>query len=182
MVETRRAIEGVLLGVATDVVTFALMLLLPGAVIDSLAEGMPNLLGVAGMGWTAPSLVVGRLPPLLDIAEAGRSGGGMLLSALKKLDLRLPFPGPGEDGNVAKLSMVLSESDGLDFFFVPALGSASDSFSRTRSGSSSLSLKPVLDPAREDALDADRNPSRLPNASSSLTTVDGAGCGGTFEV
>jgi hypothetical protein len=179
MVDTGRAIEGVLLGVALDVGTLALMLLLPGAVIDSLEAGMPNLLGVASMGWTAPSLVVGRLPPLLDIAEAGRSGGGMLLSALKKLDLRLPFPGPGEGGSVAKLSMVLSDSEGLDFFFV--LCSASGSFSETRSGSSSFSLKPALDPAREDALDAERYPSKLPNASSSLTTGDWAGCGGPFE-
>jgi hypothetical protein len=49
-VETERTNEGVLLGVATGVVTLALMLLLPGAVIDSLEAGMPNRLGVAGMG------------------------------------------------------------------------------------------------------------------------------------
>lgn len=36
---------------------------------------------------------------MLDIAEAGRSGGGMLLSALKKLDLRLPFDCAGEEGS-----------------------------------------------------------------------------------
>jgi hypothetical protein len=128
-----------------------------------------------------PSLVVGLLPPLLDMAEAGRSGGGMLLSALKKLDLRLPFPAAGEEGSWARLSMVLSESDCLlDLIFVAVWGSVSGSFSRTWSGSSSLSLKPALDPAREEALEADRNPSRLPNASSSLLTLVVVGCGGTF--
>jgi hypothetical protein len=50
MVETGRATEGVLLGVAMDEVTLALMLLLPGAVMDNRPDGMPNRLGVAGMG------------------------------------------------------------------------------------------------------------------------------------
>jgi hypothetical protein len=50
MVEAVRTTEGVLLGVATDEVTLALMLLLLGAVMDSLEDGMPNRLGVAGMG------------------------------------------------------------------------------------------------------------------------------------
>jgi len=80
------------------VATLALILLFPGAVMDSLLEDVPNLLGVAGMEWKEPSLVVGLLP-LLDIAEAGRSGGGMLLSALKKLDLRLPFDWAGDEGS-----------------------------------------------------------------------------------
>jgi hypothetical protein len=129
-----------------------------------------------------PSLVVGLLPPLLDMAEAGRSGGGMVLSALKKLDLRLPFPPAGEDGSWARLSMVLSESDCLlGFCFTAVWGSGESSFSWTWSGSSPLSLKPALDPAREEALDADRNPFKLPNASSSLLTLDGAGWGNTFD-
>lgn len=97
MVETGRATVGVLLGVAVGVVTLALTLLLPGAVMESLPDTVPNLLGVAG-AWNVPSLVVGLLL-LLDIAEAGRNGGGMLLSALKKLDLRLPFPPAGDDGS-----------------------------------------------------------------------------------
>lgn len=119
MVETGRALEGVLLGVTVDVATFALtLLLLPGAVMESRPIASPNLFGVAGV-WKEPSLVPGLLP-LLDMAEAGRSGGGMLLSALKKLDLRLPFaPAAGDEGRLARLSMVRSESDGRDFFFAP---------------------------------------------------------------
>jgi hypothetical protein len=129
-----------------------------------------------------PSLVVGLLPPLLDMAEAGRSGGGMMLSALKKLDRRLPFPPAGEDGSWARLSMVLSDSDCLlGFFLVAVWGSGESSSSVTRVGSSPMSWKPALDPAREEALDADRNPSKLPNASSSLLTLNGAGRGGTFD-
>lgn len=127
IVETGLTTEGVLLGVATGVVTLALMLLLPGAVMESLPDAVPNLLGVAGIGWNVPSLVLGLLP-LLDIAEAGRSGGGMLLSALKKLDLRRAFPPAGDDGSWDKLSMVLSESDGRDFFLAVACwGSGSSS-------------------------------------------------------
>jgi hypothetical protein len=98
IVEVGRDTDVVLLGVAAGVVTFALTLLFPGTVIDSLLVDAPNLFGVAGIGWNVPSLVVGLLP-LLDIAEAGRSGGGMLLSALKKLDRRLPLPPAGEDGS-----------------------------------------------------------------------------------
>jgi hypothetical protein len=110
-------IEERLLGVAAGVVTFALTLLLPGAVIDSLFEGTPSRFGVAGMGCGAPSLVDGLLPLLLDMADADRTGGGMLLSALKKLDRRLPLPGAGDDGSWDRLSIVLSESDGRLFLF-----------------------------------------------------------------
>jgi hypothetical protein len=117
MVEAGRGTVGVLLGVVAGVMTFALMLLLPGAVIDSRPEAAPNLFGVAGITPNVPSLVVGLLP-LLDMAEAGRNGGGMLLSALKKLDLRLLPLAAGDDGSWDKLSMVLSDSDGRDFFFV----------------------------------------------------------------
>ena len=136
MVDTGRA-SGVRLGVATGVVTLALILRFPGAVIDSRFEGPPNLFGVAGCGWKVPSLVVGLLPPLLDMAEAGRRGGGMLLSALKKLDLRLPFALAGDDGSWDRLSTVLSDSDGRDFFVVAA--STAGSSSITLSGSGSLS-------------------------------------------
>jgi hypothetical protein len=135
-VETGRTVDGVLLGVAVGVWTLALILLFPGAVMESLPAEAPNRFGVAGMGWTVPSLVVGLLP-LLDMAEAGRNGGGMLLSALKKLDLRLPLPGAGDDGSWARLSMVLSDSDGRDFFFVAV--SSSGSFSKTCSGLGSKS-------------------------------------------
>jgi hypothetical protein len=86
VVDTGRATEGVLLGVAVGVATLALRLL------------FASLLGVAGMELKVPSLVVGLLP-LLDIAEAGRGGGCMLLSALKKLGLRLTFPPAGDDGS-----------------------------------------------------------------------------------
>jgi hypothetical protein len=61
--------------------------------------------------------VDGLLPLLFDMAEAGRTGGGMLLSALKKLDRRLPLPGAGDDGRLDRLSIVLSESDGRLFLF-----------------------------------------------------------------
>jgi len=122
-VDTEREIDVVLLGVIVDVVTLALALRLPGAVIDSLLDGPPSLLGVAGATCGAPSLVEGLLS--LDIAEAGRSGGGMLLSALKKLDLRLPFFGAGDEGSCERLSMVLSERDCLLFFLSISLNTAS---------------------------------------------------------
>jgi hypothetical protein len=179
IVETGRAAENILLGVAAGVMTFALTLLLPGAVMDSLPDVIPNLLGVAG-AWKVPSLVVGLLL-LLDMAEAGRNGGGILLSAPKKLDLRLPLACAGDDGSEARLSMVRSESDGRDFFLRACSGSGS--FRATccgsGSGSGSVSRNPALDPALEDALDADLKPSRLPNASSSFV-FDLTG-GGGFE-
>jgi hypothetical protein len=125
IVDAGRDTKVVLVGVAVGVITFALTLLLPGTVMDSLPDDAPNRLGVAGIAWDDPSLVDGLL--LFDIAEAGRSGGGMLLSALKKLDLRLPLPGAGEDGNCDRLSIVLSDNDGRDFFFwaTPSSGSGS---------------------------------------------------------
>lgn len=146
--------------------------------MDSRPETVPNFLGVTGdAAYAIPSLVFGLL--LFDIADAGRSGGGMLLSALKKLDLRLPFPGAGDDGNCDRLSMVRSESDGRDFFVETFLGSASSS--RTCSGSGSFSRKPALELALEEALEADLNPSRLPNVSSSLLVFDvDVGGGGPF--
>ena len=85
-----------------------------------------------------PSLVVGLLP-LLDIAEAGRSGGGMLLSALKKLDLRLPFPAAGEEGSCERLSIVRSEREGRDFLVAAISGACSGSMGDSASGSGSFS-------------------------------------------
>jgi hypothetical protein len=119
-VEAGRAREGVLLGVATALVVMAaLILLFPGAVIDPFEASEPYLLGVLGSARGVPSLVIG-LP--LDSAEAGLSGGGIELSALKKLDLRLVLPAAGEDGSCDRLSMVLSESDGRDFLGVAFTG------------------------------------------------------------
>jgi hypothetical protein len=172
MVDTGRDSEESLLGVAAGVGTFALALLpFPGAVIDSLLEGPPNPFGVAGDTSGAPSLVDGLL--LFDIAEAGRSGGGMLLSALKKLDLRLPFPPAGDEGSCDRLSTVLSESDWRLFFFpVFSLFSGSGSSGSTYSGLAVSSRNPALELALEDALEADLKPSRLPNISSSLPAFD----------
>jgi hypothetical protein len=165
-----------LLGVAAGVVTFALTLLFPGAVIESLFEGAPNRFGVAGIGCGAPSLVDGLLPLLLDMADAGRSGGGMLLSALKKLDRRRPLPGAGDDGSWDRLSTVLSESDGRLFLFSGFTGliglDESSTAVSTCSVSGSLSRNPALELAREEALEADLKPSRLPSVSSSLAGVD----------
>jgi hypothetical protein len=133
-VEPGWAIETVLLGVVAGVVTLALTLLL-GAVMESLPT-VPNRLGVAGMLRLVPSLVVGLLP-LLDMADAGRSGGGMLLSALKKLDLRRPLVTAGDEGSWLRLSMVRSESEGRDFFFAALPRSASTSTAISDSESSS---------------------------------------------
>lgn len=166
------SIEVRLLGVAAGVLTFALTLLFPGAVIDSLLEGAPNRLGVAGIGCGAPSLVDGLLPLLFDMADPGRTGGAMLLSALKKLDLRLPLPGAGEDGRLDRVSAVRSESDGRPFLFsgfTGLIGLEKSSIAESAcSGSGSLSRNPALELAREDALEADLKPSRLPSVSSSL--------------
>jgi hypothetical protein len=175
-VEAGRDSEESLLGVAAGVGTFALALLpLPGAVIDSLFEGAaPSLFGVAGSGCGAPSLVDGLL--LFDMAEAGRSGGGMLLSAVKKLDLRLPFPPAGDEGSCDRLSMVRSERDGRLFFFsVFSTFSGSGSLCTAYSGLASLSRNPALELALEEALEADLKPSRLPNVSSSLPAFDEEG-------
>jgi hypothetical protein len=174
MVDTGRDSKESLLGVAAGVGRFALALLpFPEAVMDSLLEGPPNFFGVAGDTSGAPSLVDGLL--LFDMAEAGRSGGGMLLSALKKLDLRLPFPPAGDEGSCDRLSTVLSKSDGRLFFFPvfsPCSGSGSGPSEREYSGLASLSRKPALELALEDALEADRKPSRLPNVSSYLPAFD----------
>ena len=131
---------GALLGVDTESgATAALTLLLPGAVIDPRCVPPPNRRGVAGVACGVPSLVVGRrLPPN---AEAGRIGGGIELSALKKLDLRLDLPA-GDDGSWDKLSMVRSDSDGRDFLAIGAGGATSSTgegspLSSTYSGSCS---------------------------------------------
>jgi hypothetical protein len=173
-VDTGCRIEERLLGVATGVLTCALTLLFPGAVMDSLFEGAPNRFGVAGIGCGAPSLVDGLLPLLLDMAEAGRTGGAMVLSALKKLERRLPFPGAGDDGRLDRLSIVLSESDGRLFRFSGFTGlmSPSSMAVSTSSGECSLSRNPALELAREEALEADLKPSRLPSVSSSLAGFD----------
>lgn len=96
----------------------------------------------------------------------------MLLSALKKLDLRLPLPGAGEDGRLDRVSAVRSESDGRPFLFsgfTGLIGLDKSSIAESAcSGSGSLSRNPALELAREDALEADLKPSRLPSVSSSL--------------
>jgi hypothetical protein len=169
IVDTGRDTADGLLGVMKDGGTLALALLLPGAVMDSLDEGTPNLFGVAGIVRAGPSLVVGLLP--FDMAEDGRGGGGgggMLLSPLKKLDLRLPLLGAGEGGSIDRVSIVLSESDGLRFFDPVASDSGPGSSWSTYSDSASFSRNPALELALEDALDAERKPFRLPKASSSL--------------
>lgn len=115
IVDAGREIDDILLGVAAGVCTPALTLLLFGTVIDNLFDGRPNRLGVAGMGSDGPSLVVGLLP--FDMPEADLIDSGTLLSGLKKLDLRLPLLVAGDKGNCDRLSIVLSDSDCLDFFF-----------------------------------------------------------------
>jgi hypothetical protein len=178
-VEVGRARDGVLLGVAIAlvvVVVAALILLLPGAVMDPLEARGASLRGVLGTFCGVPSLVMG-LP--LDRAEAGLRGGGMELSALKKLDLRLVLLAAGEEGSCERLSTVLSESDGRDFLGVGFTGSASSS-SRVYSGS--FSRNPAREPAREDARDAERNASRSPSTSSPGAVVDGPVEGGVVRV
>jgi hypothetical protein len=172
-----RDIDEMRLGVVTGVVATALTLLLPGTVMDIRVCGVVCLLGVAGRRLEEPSLVVGLLPPLLlDMAEAGRRGGGMLLSWLKKLDLRrLPLAPAGEDGRCERLSMVLSDSDGRSFL----LAASSWSVSGTYSGDELLSWKPAREPAREEALEAERKPSKLPRTSSWLVMLGvRSGCEG----
>lgn len=179
IVDTGRDVGVGLVGVAVGVATLALTVRLPGTVMDSLLAARPNFLGVAGISWGGPSLVVGLLL-LLDIADAGRKGGPMLLSALKKLDLRLVFVAAGEDGRCARLSTVLSESDGRDFFFGDVAGDGSISIADSGSGPSSW--KPAREPALDEALDADLKASRLPRVSSSVLVFDvGVESGGTRD-
>lgn len=101
------------LGVDTLEGIAALTLLFPGAVIDPREASDPNRFGVAGVCRGVPSLVDGRR--LLPSAEAGRAGGGMEVSPLKKLDLRLPLPPAGDWGSCDRLSIVRSDNDGRDF-------------------------------------------------------------------
>jgi hypothetical protein len=112
-----------------------------------------------------PSLVNGRRS-LFPSDEAGRIGGGIELSALKKLDLLLlPLPPAGDDGSCDKLSIVRSDSEGRDFLGTgPGAGfEDSDSCSGIHSGSASRN--PALEDALDDAREADRNASRSPNSS-----------------
>jgi len=170
MVDTGRAVSGVRMGVVVGVATPALTVRFPGAVIDSLLDaiGAPRRLGVAGIGWGGPSLVVGRLL-LLDKAEAGRRGGPMLLSAAKKLERRRVLLAAGDDGSCDRLSTVLSDNDGRDFFLGAGCGANSEPAADSASGacSGSLSRKPSLDSAWDEAREADRKPSSWPSVSSS---------------
>lgn len=174
-----RDIDETLLGVVVGVEATALTLRLPGTVIDRRVEDVLGLLGVFGKRLAVPSLVVGLLPLLLfDMADAGRSGGGMAPSWLKKLDRRrLPLPPTGEEGRFDRLSIVLSDSDGRGFLWAASSGSTSG----RNSGEELLSWKPALEPALEEALEAERKPSRLPNTSSCLVMLGvRTGCEGVL--
>jgi hypothetical protein len=114
------------------------------------------------------------LPP---IADAGRDGMG--LSGLKKLDLRRRIA--GDWGILAIDSIVRSTRDGRDFERAGGVhGSIEDGLVSETTGPSLL-WTPARDPARDDAREADLNPSRLPTASSaSLLLADTTrfrGCG-----
>lgn len=165
-VEFKRPTDGVLAGVAVGVVAVvALALRLPGAVMDILEVDGRSLRGVIKLDCEDPSLVVGR-EPLLDIGEAGLMGGGMELSALKKLDLRLPLAGAGDGGMWARLSTVLSEREGRDFLDVGgAMGRVSSSLSSTFPPDSA-SRKLACELARDEALETERNPPSSPSTSS----------------
>ena len=166
------------LGVVVGVEKLALELLLPGTVMEMREDGALGLLGVTGRRLAVPSLVVGLLPLLLlDIPDAERRGGAILLSWLKKLDLRpLLLPFAGEEGSWARLSTVLSDSDGRGFLLATSAESTFTPTSGTYSGDELLSWKPAREPALEDALEAARKPSRLPSASSSLPVIGARSC------
>ena len=169
IVDADRETDACLVGVTADEATVALALRLAGEVMDILLGGTANLFGVPRIACWESSLVDGLLP--LDVAEAGRSGGGMLLSPLKKLDLRGPFLDIGEDGICERLSMVLSEREGrLSCPWRPPWWS--DASDTPPSCSGSLSRCPSLELAREDALEADLKPSSRPNASSGPPGID----------
>lgn len=174
-----RDMEDMRVGVPLGVAAAALTILLLGTVMDMREEGALALLGVVGRRLAVPSLVVGLLGLLLlDMADAGRSGGGMLLSWLKKLDLRaLLLPFAGEEGSWARLSIVRSEREGRDFLLSAPSGRTSGAYS----GEELLSWKPALEPAREEARDAERKPSRLPSSSCSLVMLGvRSGCEGVL--
>ena len=113
-----------------------------------------------------PSLVPGRLP-LLSVRlerELGRGGGPMGLSALlKKLGLRRSW---GVNGRVCRLSMVLSERDGLDPFRLEI----SLSFDASTGFSGRSPLKLCWDAEREPSKEL----SRAPVSASSLLTEGSA--------
>lgn len=161
--------DACLLGVAADETTLVLALRFPGTVMDSLLEAAAALFGVDMAAGCGPSLVDGLLP--LDVAEAGRKGGGMLLSPLKKLDLRLPFFGAGEVGICDRLSMVRSESEGR-LSLLWRLSGCSEPSEMTLPGSWSFSWKPVLELARDEAREAELKPSRRLSVSSGPPGTD----------
>jgi hypothetical protein len=88
-----------------------------------------------------PSLVPGRLPPLLPFRlrlELGL-GGGPICPGEKKLDRRLSF---GVVGRPCRLSIVRSLRDGRELFFALKLGAACDG----KTGSSSSAADSSCDP------------------------------------
>lgn len=99
-----------------------------------------------------PSLVPGRLLLLLVLlmAEAGLRGGPIGLSgALKKLDLRRSL---GVDGSDAKVSMVLSDNEGLDDLLCCVVAATE--------GGSTDSMVCNTGSSRKPCLEADRKPSK----------------------
>lgn len=108
------------------------------------------------------------------MADAGREGGGMLLSGLKNPEFLRPFTA-GEDGRCDRLSMVRSTNDGLEDFEARVCGSVRSSL--VYSGS------PSRNPARDEARDDERNPSKSPKPSSSrfMLLLDGVGDGLTRD-
>lgn len=92
-------------------------------------------------------------------------GGGIELSALKKLDRLLPLLPAGEAGTCDRLSIVLSDNDGRTFLGAGATTGAVStgliSSSNADSGSGS----------RSPALEDDRNASKSPNTSLSCARL-----------
>jgi hypothetical protein len=149
--------EDILLGVDVAFVgVVALTLLFPGAVMAPKWPTPPDLLGVAGVPCGVPSLVVGRAPR----ADAGRLGGGMELSTLKKLDCLLPLA--TGDATCDKLSIVRSDKDGRGARLFPSTATWSVS---PMPSSSRYACSSSRNPAREDVpeVDAERKASKSPS-------------------
>ena len=132
-------------------------------------------------GWKGkafPAVVLEAAPAdSAELAAIVSAQAEKLVPGLKKLDLRpLLLPFAGEEGSWARLSTVLSDSDGRGFLLATSAESTFTPTSGTYSGDELLSWKPAREPALEDALEAARKPSRLPSASSSLPVIGARSC------
>ena len=118
----------------------------------ALAEPLFAEVRLIGRTVLLPSLVPGRLPPLLPFRlrlEAGRGGGPIWPAGEKKLDRRLSLLSFGVTGSAEMLSIVRSLSDGRDAFRGVALGGGSKYWVDCTGSKGDSSCQPPREAARK---------------------------------